>query len=305
MKMKKWLALLAAMVLLCGCLTACGGDTAKDDNNANTAPTAERNQLTAGYADKDYGFQLEGPEEGDTVAIMHTNKGDICIRLFPEAAPKTVENFVTLAQQGKYNGVTFHRVINDFMIQGGDFEKGDGTGGSSIWGGKFEDEFNEKLMNLRGSLAMANAGPGTNGSQFFINQANPSGTVESLKKTYESREQQLKAQCSLEYYNQLVAYYGAQITAQYPTYADFYEDCYYGQVSPVMEFVPDEVWELYAKHGGNIYLDGAWRYQGGHTVFGQVYEGMDVVDAIAEVSTDGNDRPLTEQVIGTVRVVEG
>ena len=294
----KWLALLMAMILLCGGLTACG-----EEKEPEKEQIVERNALTAGYADKAYGFQLEAPADGETVAIMHTNMGDISIRLFPEAAPKTVENFLTLARQGKYNGVTFHRVINDFMIQGGDFEKGDGTGGSSIWGGKFEDEFNEKLMNLRGSLAMANAGPGTNGSQFFINQANPSGTVESLKKTYESREAQLKSQCSLEYYNQLVAYYGTQITNMYPTYADFYEENYYGQVSPVMEFVPDEVWELYAKHGGNIYLDGAWRYQGGHTVFGQVYEGMDVVDAIAKVETGTNDKPQADVIIESIDVV--
>lgn len=298
MKNVKWLALLMAMILLCGGLTACG-----EEKEPEKEQIVERNALTAGYADKAYGFQLEAPADGETVAIMHTNMGDISIRLFPEAAPKTVENFLTLARQGKYNGVTFHRVINDFMIQGGDFEKGDGTGGSSIWGGKFEDEFNEKLMNLRGSLAMANAGPGTNGSQFFINQANPSGTVESLKKTYESREAQLKSQCSLEYYNQLVAYYGTQITNMYPTYADFYEENYYGQVSPVMEFVPDEVWELYAKHGGNIYLDGAWRYQGGHTVFGQVYEGMDVVDAIAKVETGTNDKPQADVIIESIDVV--
>ena len=298
MKNVKWLALLMALILLCGGLTACG-----EEKEPEKEQIVERNALTAGYADKAYGFQLEAPADGETVAIMHTNMGDISIRLFPEAAPKTVENFLTLARQGKYNGVTFHRVINDFMIQGGDFEKGDGTGGSSIWGGKFEDEFNEKLMNLRGSLAMANAGPGTNGSQFFINQSNPSGTVESLKKTYESREQQLKAQCSLEYYNQLVAYYGTQITNMYPTYADFYEENYYGQVSPVMEFVPDEVWELYAQHGGNIYLDGAWRYQGGHTVFGQVYEGMDVVDAIAKVETGTNDKPQADVIIESIDVV--
>ena len=134
MKMKKWLALLAAMVMLCGCLTACGRDANEGNGNNTSDPTHERNALTAGYADKDYGFQLEGPQDGDTVAILYTNMGNICIRLFPEAAPKTVENFVTLAKEGKYNGVTFHRVIKDFMIQGGDFEKGDGTGGYSIWG---------------------------------------------------------------------------------------------------------------------------------------------------------------------------
>ncbi len=101
---------------------------------------------------------------------MHTNMGDIEIKLFPEQAPKTVENFTTHAKNGYYNGIIFHRVIKDFMIQGGD-PTGTGMGGESIWGGSFEDEFTPELHNLRGALCMANAGPGTNGSQFFIVQA--------------------------------------------------------------------------------------------------------------------------------------
>ena len=91
--------------------------------------------------------QLALPVAGDLVAIMHTNMGDISIRLFPDHAPKAVENFTTHAKNGYYDGIVFHRVIKDFMIQGGD-PKGDGTGGESCWGGKFEDEFNEKLLNL-------------------------------------------------------------------------------------------------------------------------------------------------------------
>ena len=319
MKNVKWLALLMATILLCGCLTACGDDTVKKDEDSKQDPTrsdvttstnapsidaddippAEQNDLTSAYADQDYGFQLYAPNEGDTVAIIHTNMGDIAIRLFPEAAPKTVENFITLAQQGKYNGVIFHRVIKDFMIQGGDFEKGDGTGGSSIYeGGKFEDEFNDKLLNLRGSLAMANAGPGTNGSQFFINQGGPTGkTAEQLKAQYDFET--LYASM-VSYYNQYVTYYGDYFTAMYPTIESFIDAN--GGLSPDSRLVPDEVWELYAQHGGNLHLDGAWRSSGGHTVFGQVYAGMDVVDAIAGVKTGTNDKPEADVIIQSVEI---
>ncbi|MCD1888723.1 peptidylprolyl isomerase [Listeria monocytogenes] len=102
-------------------------------------------------------------------AEMITNRGTIRIKLFPEIAPKTVENFVTHSKNGYYDGLIFHRVIPEFMIQGGDPD-GRGTGGESIWGESFEDEFSTEAFNLRGALSMANAGPNTNGSQFFIVQ---------------------------------------------------------------------------------------------------------------------------------------
>ena len=98
-----------------------------------------------------------------TTATIHTNKGAIELELYPEDAPKTVDNFVKLARDGFYDGVIFHRVIPDFMIQGGD-PTGTGAGGP---GYQFEDEFNDRKV-VRGALAMANAGPNTNGSQFFI-----------------------------------------------------------------------------------------------------------------------------------------
>jgi cyclophilin family peptidyl-prolyl cis-trans isomerase len=98
-----------------------------------------------------------------TAATLHTNHGAIAIELFDEDAPKTVENFLKLARDGFYDGVVFHRIIPDFMIQGGD-PTGTGTGGP---GYTFEDEFNDHKVE-RGALAMANAGPNTNGSQFFI-----------------------------------------------------------------------------------------------------------------------------------------
>lgn len=109
-----------------------------------------------------------------TVAVMETNMGVIELELFADQTPKTVENFVGLADSGYYNGVTFHRVIPNFMIQGGD-PTGTGRGGQSIWGKKFEDEIVSSLnFNEPGVLAMANAGPNTNGSQFFITVAQTS-----------------------------------------------------------------------------------------------------------------------------------
>ena len=107
---------------------------------------------------------LEGP-----IATIKTNHGDMRIKLFPDHAPKTVANFIALSKDGYYDGVIFHRIIKDFMIQGGD-PTGTGMGGESIYGESFEDEFSEELYNVRGALSMANAGPNTNGSQFFIVQ---------------------------------------------------------------------------------------------------------------------------------------
>ncbi len=102
------------------------------------------------------------------VATFKTNEGDFEIELFATKTPKTVENFVGLATTGKYDNLIFHRVIPQFMIQGGD-PTGTGRGGESFWGGKFEDEFDTSLHHDKaGVLSMANAGPGTNGSQFFI-----------------------------------------------------------------------------------------------------------------------------------------
>ena len=180
--------------------------------------------------------QLDKPQANETVAVMHTSMGDISIRLFGEKAPKTVENFVTHAKNGYYDGLIFHRVIKDFMIQGGD-PTGTGCGGESIWGHPFNDEFDVELHNIKGALSMANAGPGTNGSQFFIVQASawPLGMLEQMKDLEDS--------------------------------------------------FPKACQEAYAKLGGTPWLDFK------HSVFGQVFEGMDVVDKIANVKTDGGDRP--------------
>lgn len=193
--------------------------------------------------------QTQAPASGEEVAVIKTSKGDIFVRLFPEHAPKAVENFKTHAKNGYYNGLIFHRVINDFMIQGGD-PTGSGMGGESIWGKSFEDEFTPELHNLRGALSMANAGPNTNGSQFFIVQAK---------------------QVSDDMLDQL-------------------------ETAPE-ELFPTECVREYEALGGTPWLD----YK--HTVFGQVYDGMDVVDDIAGVKVDFfKNKPVEDVVIETIEI---
>lgn len=109
-------------------------------------------------------------DENNPHVILETNQGSIEIELFPQVAPLAVENFLTHVKNGYYNGLIFHRIIKNFMIQGGD-PTGSGRGGESIWNKPFKDEFTDKLFERAGVLAMANAGPHTNGSQFFITTA--------------------------------------------------------------------------------------------------------------------------------------
>lgn len=158
-------------------------------------------------------FQTSKPVSGDKIVRLETNHGTVVLRFFPSEAPKAVENFLTLSEKGYYDGIIFHRVIRDFMIQGGD-PTGSGRGGKSAFGHEFENEISPKLSHIAGALSMANAGPDTNGSQFFIVHGRP------------------------------------------------------------------------AK-----YLDGDY------SIFGQVVEGQEVVDAIADLPVDRNDKPKTEAKI--------
>ena len=188
------------------------------------------------------------PKSGDTIVIMHTNFGDVKFLMFPEVAPKTVENFVTHAKESYYDGLIFHRVIDGFMIQGGD-PTGTGRGGESIWGDAFEDEFSPEAHNFRGALSMANAGPDTNGSQFFIVQAGP---------------------VDERMFPMLARQYGVKLD--------------------------DETKAKYAELGGTPWLDNH------HTVFGQVIEGMDVVDTIASQPVGYQDKPVNDIVIEKMTV---
>ena len=192
--------------------------------------------------------QFEEINKGEQFAVIKTNLGNITIKLFNDEAPKTVENFVTHSKNGYYDGIIFHRVIENFMIQGGD-PTGTGCGGESIWGKGFEDEIDMNLHNFYGALSMANTGrPFSNGSQFFIVQAK---------------------ECDPN----LVS-----------------------QMKQIPEMFSEEAVSKNEEIGGTPWLDGK------HTGFGQVFEGMDVVEKIAKVRTDMLDKPLEKVFIETVEI---
>lgn len=219
-------------------LTACGGKSGAQTSTDDATDTSDNSQQTTAE-------ETAQPIGQHHAQITIKDHGTIDIELDGDAAPISVQNFIDLANDGFYDRLTFHRIITGFMMQGGD-PLGNGTGGESIWGKPFEDEFDVELRNFRGALSMANAGPCTNGSQFFIVQAN---------------------------------------------------DCDPGLISQMKEIgvnargqgFPEEVIEKYQEIGGTPWLD----YK--HSVFGQVFEGMDVVDAIAATDVTG-EKVIMEKV---------
>lgn len=268
--MKKLIALLLFSGLA---LTACSSNKTDASSSSSskekteqtsTSSSSEKDQKKLEQLRKDFNDAMTNenavfPQLSTDVAKdeaevkITTTEGDITVKLFPKYAPLAVENFLTHAKEGYYNGLLFHRVINNFMIQTGD-PKGDGTGGESIWKGKdkskdsgtgFENEYSPYLYNLRGALAMANSGPNTNGSQFYINQ---------------NKE---------------------DISSKLPT-----------------DRFPAKIIDAY-KNGGNPTLDG-----GNYTVFGQVIDGMDVVDKIASAETDDKDKPKTDIKIEKIEILK-
>lgn len=240
--MKKILLLFLVLVMVVACMTGCK----KEVYSGTTETTTTSNTTQDGGNDMTYeakptdalldindielatdveiedDYATRDPEKGETVAIIHTSMGDIKMRFLDKIAPLATNSFIALAENGRYDKTIFHRVINNFMIQCGDYTNFNGTGGASAYGVEFDNEVSEYASNVRGSVAMANAGPNTNGSQFYINQ----------------------------------------------------------------------------NQGDNTYLDG------GYTVFGWVYEGMDVVDAIAGVQTDSADKPIEDVVIEYIEIEE-
>ena len=156
----------------------------------------------------------------ETHALFKTNQGDITVKMHTTEVPSIANNFINLAKAGKYDDTIFHRVIEGFMIQGGDYENRNGTGGQAFEGGMIADEFADEFTHLPGTLSMANRGPNTNGSQFFI------------------------------------------------------------------------------MHGAAPHLDGR------HAIFGQVVDGMDVVNGIASTETGLQDKPVNDIIIETIEIVE-
>lgn len=264
-------------------LTACKGvettadapvDTSVVDETTPTEEAEPESEATVDATDDTAQeltmLQLMPLQKGEELAVLHTTMGDIKLRFFPDEAPLAVENFITHAKAGYYDGLIFHRVINDFMIQGGD-PKGTGTGGESIWGGGFDVEFSLKLRHFRGALSMAHSqAPDSNGSQFFIVQN-----------------------------KNLAEYYETNFKAMYDVQGEPFAQSEDGKYIYVEDVFPTEVLDEYINNGGTPFLDLSIS-ESGHTVFGHVVEGMDVVDAIAAVEVDSNDKPLTEVVIESI-----
>ena len=255
----KIILLVSVFLVMLFVLTGCTKkETNSNENIVDTkSNTTEGNTLNSNETSKervvdtvDYKAaadkQMSMPEEGEEIAILHIKGfGDVKVKFFKEVAPKAVENFVTHAKEGYYDGLTFHRVINEFMIQGGDPE-GTGMGGESIWGQGFGTELDYSLVPYRGSLCMAMSSmPNSIGSQFFITQAN--------------------------YSEDMAAY------LQQGGY-------------------PEGLIEEYREYGGylSLYLQ--------YTVFGQVFEGIEVVDKVAAVKTDDSDKPLEDVIIESIEV---
>lgn len=238
----KKIVLFSTTLLATFALAAC--TTGNTNNSSEGTATSESEKVDIN--------QLEFPQldsevkENESVVEIKTTAGTITVKLFPDLAPKAVENFVTHAKDNYYEGTPFHRVIEGFMIQGGDPE-GNGTGGESIWGEGFEVEISNQLYHIRGALAMARAQAlDSQGSQFYIVQGK--------------------------------------------------EDQSNGMA---IQFDAEKIIEAY-KDGGARTLDGQY------TVFGQVIEGMDVVDKIAEAEVTGpqNSDPVEPVLIESTKVIQ-
>ncbi|WHX99819.1 peptidylprolyl isomerase [Neobacillus sp. DY30] len=241
---KFWFVLMIGVLILAGCGTSKEKEEAAPKSNASKTEEKEGSNQVANTVFPQLSNEVS---ENEKLVEMETTMGTIKIKLFPEYAPKAVENFVTHGEEGYYDGLIFHRVINDFMIQGGD-PNGDGTGGESIYGAPFKDEFSTNLFNIRGALSMANSGANTNGSQFFIvtkKSVDPSMKTEMEKAGF-----------------------------------------------------PKEIIEAYDERGGTPWLDHR------HTVFGQVVEGMDIVDKISETPVDAKDKPEEDVIIKGIKVLK-
>src|SRR4051794_1732412 len=240
--LKVWATLLIVLLAL----SACGTSKDKIESKSSTTKT-EQKEGDKKVTNTVYPQLSTDVSDNERLVEMETTMGTIKIKLFPEFAPKAVENFVKHSEEGYYDGLIFHRVIKDFMIQGGD-PSGNGTGGGRILGKPFEDEFSNNLFNLRGALSMANSGANTNGSQFFI----------------------------------------VQSTSLDPSMKDQLDKAGY----------PKEIIEAYDKNGGTPWLDHR------HTVFGQVIEGMDIVDKIAATPVGAQDKPEEDVIIKKIKVIK-
>lgn len=234
---KKLSALVMSVIIATGLFAGCDrSDIVKDSSTTN---------FGGAYAN------FVEPDENEEIAVIKIKDyGTVKVQLFPEFAPQGVKNFKGLVEQGYYNGLTFHRIINDFCIQGGDPE-GTGMGGSSIWGEEFPIEPSDKLFHFKGALAYARPATGGNSSQFYFAMGAAGNPVDD--ETFNA----LSAQ-GVEY--------------------------------------PVEVRAKYMEVGGPFFLDGQY------TVFGQVFEGLELLDEIQKVPTDQMDMPSTPVIIESITI---
>lgn len=235
--LKRGIALVLA-VMLCMVATACGGA-----GGGQAKP--ERTKY-----EKSQELQFAVPADGEPIAILDTSAGEIRVVLYPKIAPMAVENFIGLAQQGYYDGISFHRLVKDFVIQSGD-ATGTGTGGNTIWNGNaFSVEPSDRLHHYSGALAMAHpdGDPHGNTSQFYI--------VQTPKDSVSKEAAQSLQDAGLR----------------------------------------EAVTDAYRAVGGAPYLDNLY------TVFGQVYKGMAVVDAIAATPCDESGVPKEAVLIRSVKI---
>lgn len=234
--MRRFIALAAAVVLAAGLLTGCGGGVV---GSSIKRPQVESEEL-----------QFQTPAEGDPIAIFNTSAGEVRAVLYPDQAPMAVENFTRLAQEGYYNGTSFHRIVSGFVVQGGD-ASGSGTTGSTIWNNNpYPKEISDQLHHYSGALCAAFS-PDENVSglsQFYFVQSLPEKLDDSLRTQMEEAG------------------------------------------------VRTEVIEAYDAAGGLPYLDYT------DTVFGQIYEGMDVVDTLAQSEVDENGKPVEDVLLNSVTI---
>lgn len=274
-------AVLAAGMLLTGCNGGSDSDNSESSSSTSVAGSADLTDFAGNTVEVT-------PKEGDLVATFEIEGyGSIKAVLFPEAAPVGVENFQKLCEAGYYKGLKIHRVLKDFMLQGGSLN-GDGTGGDALVnGGSFGIETNDNLRHFYGALCYANAA-GQNSTQFYIVNNKVYDPAEDIKAIEESLAEvrELLKQAESDSQADAVEYYKS------------YEDAFV----KLLDTLPS-----YAGRGGYPSLDGSY------TVFGQVYEGFDVIDSISEVETelggDGNmSKPVKDIIISNVYVsnyVEG
>lgn len=301
---------LSAIVLLAGATFTIymltGGEDNLNKNKKTTVPATAEAQSTAQpatiepldfeslskdaeiYRDTEHkvGYQLEMPEKGEEIAILHTSQGDITLRFFPEAAPKAVENFKELAKAGNLNKISFYRVVKDFVTQFG-INNPTKPGGKSFFGAPFEDEFSDKLFNIRGAVAMANGGKDGNTCEFFINQRKPDKMIpwSSIEQNWSQIAMYAEQYHQMGQLELLINQYGSMA-------ADYSK-------------ITDEIKALYDANGGTATLDGSINaFDRGHTVFAQVVKGLDVIDKIDALNKADTEETTTPVTISSVEITE-